>query len=70
MNTELSITADKTEKKIFVVPPEGDMNYICLTPYQAKYLMDELTRTMKFMNELNDFDTIVLPFPKNETDND
>jgi len=43
------------------VPYEGDMNYLYLSPLQARYLLDELEQSLK---NANDADILVLPFPK------
>lgn len=59
-------------KILLKVPSLGDMNYLFLSLYQARYLLDELKKTIKAVNKqaFNDDDTLVIPFPKEETNNE
>lgn len=49
------------------VPYEGDMNYLYLSPYQATYLLNQLHESLK---NATDADILVVPFPKEDNDND
>jgi len=47
------------------VPQEGDMNYLFLSPSQARHLLNELHLSLK---EGNGADILVVPFPKEIND--